>query len=252
MKNQLLALIVGASLLTLIGFWSSNLILILHTDYQPQLLWFLLPPIISGVIEVVFSTSFLYLLSLLLADWRAFLPAHFISWLVFAIFSFDSLDYQKLSNFQNPLSDPYLLKNRIVLLLVTICLYCLIKITAHSLEKGKNIFSFSNIISKTSPKKSNKFYQATFARYYYALKSYYGWRIIFGVLSGIALGIMYASKLKGNFDNVRLIPMLSQAIITLLGLLTTLQLAQLEERKIFYQMSKGYQVEVRESLKIKY
>lgn len=242
-KNQLLALIGGGSFLTLFGFWSSNLILIFLTDYQPKLIWFILPPIISGVIEVIFTTTFLYLLSLLLADWRSFLPIHFISWLVFAILSFGSLDYRKLSNFQSPLTDPYLLKNRILLLIVTICLYYLIKNTAKYLERGKSFSFLIQLTKKINRKKSTRFYHASFARYYYAIKTYYGGKIFFAVFSGIVLGLLYASKLKGSVYNVNLIPMLSQAIITLLGLLTTLQLANHEERQnilpTFKRLPKG-------------
>lgn len=240
-KSQLVALSITGTILTLVGLYGSNILLLLTTSYRPSIGFFLLPPLIGTVSGTISFTFGIYLLSLLIQDWRVFFPIQFLIFFLTSILSIDIIaDYRKLTLFANPLLDPYLIQSRIFLLLGCVGVYYLIRKTIHDQTLGKDpwwVIVKKQSTYKRSPKRLGF---APIARLYYTMKIYYGWRIIMACICGIVLSGAYIWRMHvggidgmSTFEISKLITMFAQVLLSLLGLLTTLQLGNFEER---YQM----------------
>lgn len=240
-RSQLVALSISGTVLTLVGIYGSNLLLLLKTSYHPSLGFFLLPPLLGSVLGVICFTFGYYLLSLLIQDWRIFFPTQFLIFFLNSFFQIDIIaDYRKLTHFANPLLDPYLIHSRIFLLLSCVGLFYLIRKVVHYQALGKELRWFKREDHFTDGRSSRRLRFAPLARLYYTLKVYYGWRIIMAGICGIVLGGAYIWRIQAegidrmsSFEFLNFITMVAQILLSLLGLLTTLQLGKFEER---YQM----------------
>ncbi len=142
------------------------------------------------------------------------------------------LDYRKITNFKNIFLDSYLVANRSILIFSCLILYIGIKYIVQFQEKGLH-FQFSIKKKAASSKfKPIRLLHPTLSRIKYGLKIYYGWRFIIIGISGLVLGVIYGWKIKTSFFNqkemMKFLLMISQAVLTQLGFLTTLHTANIE------------------------
>lgn len=232
-KTQLISLYTSGLLLFTGGTIISNIMLSLTTGYRLDLLWLILPPLISGGIGIIFYTTLLYLLSTIFQDWRVMAPLQFLLWIFLGLQPIITLNYRHLVNVSNPLKELALYQNRLLILLASILVYCLLKHVLRRQEKGIN-FSLIKLDRIFSRLTTTKLFAFPIAKIFYAIKIYYSWRILIACFTGFFLGGFYAWKISTSnlafHLNQHWIIMFSQAILSLLGIITTLHLAQFEER----------------------
>lgn len=240
-QSQLLALYSSGLLLFTGGTIISNILLSLRTGYIIDLLWLILPPLISSGLGIIFYTALLYLLSSIFQDWRVFAPAHFLLWIFFSSQTMITLNYRNFTNLTNPLKEVTLYQNRLLILIGTVLLYVLLKQILRSQEKGRD-FSLLKLDRIFPERTTIKLLTSPIAKLYYAIKIYYAWRLLIACFTGLLLGSFYAWKISVSELTFHLsqhwVIMFSQAILSLLGIITTLHLAQFEERAKTYSLLK--------------
>ena len=242
-QSQLIAFYTSGLFLFVGGIIGSNLILSLTTGYQIGLYWLILPPLISYGIGIIFYTTLLYLISTIFQDWLVLVPLHFILWLIFSSLTIVGLDYRNLSNLTNPFQDLYLYQNRILVIIITVFFSILLKYVLRQQEKGLN-FSLFQLTRLFPQPTADRLLPSPLAKIYYSIKIYYSWRLLLICSSGLFLGSLYTWRIKTSNQLYSLnlywaiILMISQATLSLLGIITTLHLARFEERANTFSLLK--------------